>query len=179
MVGAVVLVLLVVGGDVVLGSPQGLLADQVDPQAVRERAGQAWRRRRRVVDGVDLRVMRGEIVGLLGPNGAGKTTSFRITCGMTDPDRGRVFLNGNDVTDWPMFRRARDGGSRRRRAAARRTARRGADDPPGASARATSWSIGKRATNELAVMVDTFKPLMPTPFADAVEDLDYNRSWVR
>ncbi len=66
--------------------------------------------RRRVVDGVDFHVEGGEIVGLLGPNGAGKTTSFRMTCGMIEPNEGKVFLNGQDVTDWPMYRRARDGG---------------------------------------------------------------------
>lgn len=66
--------------------------------------------RRRVVDGVNLHVGEAEIVGLLGPNGAGKSTSFRMICGMVEPDRGRVFLSGQDVTDWPMFRRARDGG---------------------------------------------------------------------
>ena len=65
--------------------------------------------RRRVVDGVNLRVGQAEIVGLLGPNGAGKSTSFRMICGMIQPDRGRVYLDGRDVTDWPMFRRARDG----------------------------------------------------------------------
>ncbi|TWU35318.1 Lipopolysaccharide export system ATP-binding protein LptB [Novipirellula aureliae] len=65
--------------------------------------------RRRVVDGVNLHVDEGEIVGLLGPNGAGKSTSFRMICGMVPPDRGRVYLEGQDVTDWPMFRRARDG----------------------------------------------------------------------
>lgn len=65
---------------------------------------------RRVVDGVDFRVERGEIVGLLGPNGAGKTTSFRMTCGMIEPNEGKVFLDGNDVTNWPMYRRCRDGG---------------------------------------------------------------------
>ncbi|MAT70280.1 MAG: LPS export ABC transporter ATP-binding protein [Planctomycetaceae bacterium] len=66
--------------------------------------------RRRVVDGVDFHVERGEIVGLLGPNGAGKTTTFRMTCGMIDPDAGKVSLAGKDVTSWPMFRRAREGG---------------------------------------------------------------------
>ncbi|MCL2305102.1 MAG: LPS export ABC transporter ATP-binding protein [Planctomycetaceae bacterium] len=65
---------------------------------------------RRVVDGVSFYVNRGEIVGLLGPNGAGKTTSFRMTCGMIDTNGGMVFLNGKDVTNWPMFRRAREGG---------------------------------------------------------------------
>jgi lipopolysaccharide export system ATP-binding protein len=65
--------------------------------------------RRHVVDGVNLYVDEAEIVGLLGPNGAGKSTSFRMICGMVLPDRGQVFLNGQEVTDWPMFRRARDG----------------------------------------------------------------------
>ena len=65
--------------------------------------------RRRVVDGVEFEVEPGEIVGLLGPNGAGKTTSFRMTCGMVDPDGGSVFLGGKDVTKWPMHRRAREG----------------------------------------------------------------------
>ncbi len=65
---------------------------------------------RRVVDGVDFEVHRGEIVGLLGPNGAGKTTCFRMTCGMIEPNAGKVKLQGIDVTNWPMYRRARDGG---------------------------------------------------------------------
>src|SRR6185503_20189514 len=65
--------------------------------------------RRRVVDGVDFEVDPGEIVGLLGPNGAGKTTSFRMTCGMIDPDKGQVLLDGKDVTNWPMYRRAKEG----------------------------------------------------------------------
>ena len=65
---------------------------------------------RRVVDGVDFRVQSGEIVGLLGPNGAGKTTSFRMVCGMIVPNAGKVTLDGVDITDWPMYRRARDGG---------------------------------------------------------------------
>lgn len=66
--------------------------------------------KRRVVDGVDFEVNDGEVVGLLGPNGAGKTTSFRMTCGMIEPNAGKVILCGKDVTNWPMFRRARDGG---------------------------------------------------------------------
>lgn len=65
--------------------------------------------RRKVVDGVDLHVESQEIIGLLGPNGAGKTTSFRMICGLLEPDRGRVFLNGVEVTSWPMFKRCRDG----------------------------------------------------------------------
>ena len=66
--------------------------------------------RRRVVDGVNLHVGQGEIVGLLGPNGAGKTTCFRMICGMLEPDAGTVFLSGLEVTAWPMYRRAREGG---------------------------------------------------------------------
>lgn len=66
--------------------------------------------RRRVVDGVCLDVSEGEIVGLLGPNGAGKTTTFRMICGMVRPDHGSVFLSGEDVTQWPMYLRAREGG---------------------------------------------------------------------
>ena len=66
--------------------------------------------RRKVVCGVSMRVGESEIVGLLGPNGAGKSTSFRMTCGLVMPDRGQVFLGGEEVTYWPMFRRARDGG---------------------------------------------------------------------
>lgn len=65
--------------------------------------------RRRVVDGVDFEVEAGEIVGLLGPNGAGKTTSFRITCGLIEPDAGRVLLNEFDVTNLPMYLRAQQG----------------------------------------------------------------------
>jgi len=65
--------------------------------------------RRKVVSGVSLHVGQSEIVGLLGPNGAGKSTSFRMTCGIVKPDRGQVFLGGQEVTDWPMYRRAREG----------------------------------------------------------------------
>jgi lipopolysaccharide export system ATP-binding protein len=65
---------------------------------------------RRVVDGVDFRVDQGEIVGLLGPNGAGKTTSFRMTCGMIASNAGTVKINGVDITNWPMYLRAREGG---------------------------------------------------------------------
>ena len=66
--------------------------------------------RRRVVDGVSLRVEPGEIVGLLGPNGAGKTTSFKMMCGLVKPDRGKVYLQGTDVTTWPLHERSRQGG---------------------------------------------------------------------
>ncbi|MCB9881272.1 MAG: LPS export ABC transporter ATP-binding protein [Planctomycetes bacterium] len=66
-------------------------------------------RKRRVVDGVDLEVHPGEIVGLLGPNGAGKTTTFRMTVGMVRPDAGRIWFDGRDITAAPMYRRARLG----------------------------------------------------------------------
>jgi len=64
---------------------------------------------RRVVDDVTIEVRAGEVVGLLGPNGAGKTTSFHMIVGLTRPDAGRVFLNGDDVTPLPMYQRARRG----------------------------------------------------------------------
>jgi lipopolysaccharide export system ATP-binding protein len=64
---------------------------------------------RTVVRGVSVEVQSGEIVGLLGPNGAGKTTTFYMTVGLTSPDSGRVILNGEDVTDAPMYVRARKG----------------------------------------------------------------------
>jgi len=65
--------------------------------------------RRKVVGGVDFQVDAGEVVGLLGPNGAGKTTSFRMTTGQITPHAGTVWFNGQDVTDLPMFKRARLG----------------------------------------------------------------------
>jgi lipopolysaccharide export system ATP-binding protein len=64
---------------------------------------------KRAVDGVDFHVEKGEIVGLLGPNGAGKTTTFRMSCGLIAPTEGRVMLGGQDVSTWPMYRRARLG----------------------------------------------------------------------
>jgi lipopolysaccharide export system ATP-binding protein len=64
---------------------------------------------RTVVRGVSLEVSSGEVVGLLGPNGAGKTTTFYMTVGLTPPDSGRVILDGRDVTDDPMYVRARKG----------------------------------------------------------------------
>jgi lipopolysaccharide export system ATP-binding protein len=64
---------------------------------------------RTVVRHVNLEVASGEIVGLLGPNGAGKTTTFYMVVGLTVPDSGRVELDGHDVTDDPMYVRARKG----------------------------------------------------------------------
>ena len=64
---------------------------------------------RRVVDQVDIQVSRGEIVGLLGPNGAGKTTSFYMIVGLVPPNAGRIDFGGTDVTNLPMYKRARLG----------------------------------------------------------------------
>lgn len=64
---------------------------------------------RSVVNGVDIHVRPGEIVGLLGPNGAGKTTTFYMIVGLVRPDGGRVFFNNVDVTHQPMYQRARLG----------------------------------------------------------------------
>ena len=64
---------------------------------------------RAVVDGVNMNVRAGEIVGLLGPNGAGKTTSFYMIVGLVRPNSGRVIFCDTDVTDYPMYKRARLG----------------------------------------------------------------------
>jgi len=66
-------------------------------------------RRRRVVNDVALRLQQGEIVGLLGPNGAGKTTTFYMIAGLIQPLLGRILLNGEDITQMPMYKRARRG----------------------------------------------------------------------
>ncbi|MCK5558829.1 MAG: LPS export ABC transporter ATP-binding protein [Candidatus Hydrogenedentes bacterium] len=65
--------------------------------------------RREVVSNVSLEVRRGEIVGLLGRNGAGKTTTFKMVVGLLRPERGRIHLNGRDITKLPMYMRAREG----------------------------------------------------------------------
>ena len=62
-----------------------------------------------VVDGVNLELKKGEIVGLLGPNGAGKTTTFHMITGMIQPNKGRIYLGEEDITDLPMYKRARKG----------------------------------------------------------------------
>lgn len=64
---------------------------------------------RKVVDDISVRVNQGEIVGLLGPNGAGKTTSFYMIVGLIKPNEGNIFLDENDITDLPMYRRAQRG----------------------------------------------------------------------
>jgi lipopolysaccharide export system ATP-binding protein len=64
---------------------------------------------RQVVQGVDLDVASGDVIGLLGPNGAGKTTSFYMVVGLVRPDQGQVFLDGLELTGLPMYQRARAG----------------------------------------------------------------------
>lgn len=64
---------------------------------------------RTVVDNLVLNVQSGEVVGLLGPNGAGKTTTFYMIAGLYKPDSGNVYFNGEDITEYPMYMRARKG----------------------------------------------------------------------
>src|SRR5579871_2923056 len=74
-----------------------------------EEIGKTYRGRR-VVNGVSLLVQQGEVVGLLGPNGAGKTTTFYTIVGLIPPDTGRILYDGQDITDVPMYLRARQFG---------------------------------------------------------------------
>jgi lipopolysaccharide export system ATP-binding protein len=66
-------------------------------------------KKRTVVKGVSVNVKQGEIVGLLGPNGAGKTTTFYMTVGLVKPNEGRIFLNDEEITDYPVYKRAQKG----------------------------------------------------------------------
>lgn len=66
-------------------------------------------RERKVIDDLSLRVQQGEVVGLLGPNGAGKTTTFQMIVGLVPPDSGSVLLDGEDITELPLYQRARRG----------------------------------------------------------------------
>src|SRR5438128_7398956 len=84
-----------------MGSQPGVLATHVVSKTYRGRT---------VVQDVSIQVKAGEVVGLLGPNGAGKTTSFYIVVGLTPSDSGRVLIDGQDITDVPMYLRARNHG---------------------------------------------------------------------
>ena len=64
---------------------------------------------RKVVNGIDINIFPGEVVGLLGPNGAGKTTTFYMIVGLIRPDGGSIFLNGEDISRYPMYLRAKKG----------------------------------------------------------------------
>jgi lipopolysaccharide export system ATP-binding protein len=108
----------IAGGDVIrMREPAGApdAAAELDPHAI---GAEGWLtaynlkksyRKRLVVKGVSLAVGRGESVGLLGPNGAGKTTVFYMITGLVPADSGRITIDGDDVTDRPMYRRARLG----------------------------------------------------------------------
>jgi LPS export ABC transporter ATP-binding protein len=90
-------------------SPFGEVAPEAGGSTLASRGLVKVYRKRRVVNEVDLYLRQGEIVGLLGPNGAGKTTTFYMVVGLIKPDRGKVYLADEDVTDVPMYRRARRG----------------------------------------------------------------------
>ncbi len=69
----------------------------------------SYTKNKKVVEDVSIEVNRGEIVGLLGPNGAGKTTIFKMIVGLLRPDQGKIILGDKDITNMPMYRRAREG----------------------------------------------------------------------
>ncbi|MEM8915529.1 MAG: LPS export ABC transporter ATP-binding protein, partial [Pseudomonadota bacterium] len=85
-----------------------LITENAESGLVVNNLGRQYKRRP-VLRGISLSVARGEAVGLLGPNGAGKTTCFYAIMGLIAPDYGTVYLNGHDITDLPMYRRARLG----------------------------------------------------------------------
>jgi len=64
---------------------------------------------KKVVDKLNFSIQQGEVIGLLGPNGAGKTTTFHMIVGLTRPDSGSIYLDGKEITHFPMYRRARMG----------------------------------------------------------------------
>ncbi len=87
----------------------GNLTGVEDPSRLYARGLTKVYRKRAVVQGVDISVEQGEIVGLLGPNGAGKTTTFYMIVGLIPPNEGRVFLDDRELTEVPMYQRARSG----------------------------------------------------------------------
>lgn len=91
-------------------SEQGLKAAAVSDKIVLRTEGLIKKYgKRTVVNGVSFDVSQGEIVGLLGPNGAGKTTSFYMTTGLVVPNGGRIYLDGKDITEYPVYKRAKSG----------------------------------------------------------------------
>ena len=92
-----------------LSSPAMSGTDLAVPSRLRGEGLLKVYQKRRVVDDIAISVTQGEIVGLLGPNGAGKTTTFYMLVGLIPPDHGQVFLDEEDWTDVPMYRRARKG----------------------------------------------------------------------
>ena len=97
------------------GDGQGAEQNAAKPRLVADNAGLFAKalgkrfKKRPVVTDVSLFIQRGEVVGLLGPNGAGKTTCFYMIMGLVPPDHGSIHLDGQDITDLPMYRRARMG----------------------------------------------------------------------
>jgi lipopolysaccharide export system ATP-binding protein len=91
-----------------VGAPTGVIDHAVGSTLSAAGLVKAYRKRR-VVNDVAVHVSQGEIVGLLGPNGAGKTTTFYMMVGLIEPDAGTVMIGDEDVTDVPMYRRARKG----------------------------------------------------------------------
>lgn len=94
-----------------VASEASVLAETTSPEALELRAEHLKKiyGKRTVVDDVNFCVRQGEIVGLLGPNGAGKTTSFYMTTGLVIPNEGRVFIGNEEITDLPVYKRARKG----------------------------------------------------------------------
>ena len=89
---------------------ENVIAGNIDDATVLRAEGLVKRYgKRTVVNNVSFNVRQGEIVGLLGPNGAGKTTSFYMTTGLVNPKGGRIFLGEEDITKYPVYKRARAG----------------------------------------------------------------------
>ena len=97
------------GADAVADVPANAAAEAAPMLELRAEHLKKIYGKRTVVDDVNFNVHQGEIVGLLGPNGAGKTTSFYMTTGLVIPNEGRVFIGGEEITDLPVYKRARLG----------------------------------------------------------------------
>ena len=96
--------------DIINGQAAGAAAEEKPHCMVLRTEGLVKRYgKRTVVNDVSINVKQGEIVGLLGPNGAGKTTSFYMTTGLIVPNDGHIYLDDKDITDYPVYKRARAG----------------------------------------------------------------------